>query len=57
MATHIGNGRNDLALIVGQMPAVLFAQMDEVIRAAFVAGAAAALDAQNKETPDGQDHD
>ena len=46
-ATHINRGRSDLALIVSNMPAAVFAPMDEVIRAAFVAGAAAALDAQD----------
>lgn len=42
-ATHIQNGRTDLALIVAGMDATVFNQMDEVIRAAFVLGAATAM--------------
>lgn len=40
IAIHLGNGRPDLALIVMRFPAAIFAEMDELMRAAWLAGAA-----------------
>lgn len=40
IAIHLSNGRPDLALIVMRFPAAIFAEMDDLMRAAWLAGAA-----------------
>lgn len=39
IAHHIANGRPDLALIAGALPASVFAELDDLMRAAWLAGA------------------
>lgn len=48
IAIHLGNGRPDLALIVMRFPAGLFAEMDDLMRAAWLAGASDWLNFENQ---------